>query len=778
MKLPLARFTAIIILLFCIVPRANAQAGNHILSGHIRNGATGEALAGATVYVLPAGTGTTSNALGFYSLALPEGKHSIGYNFLGYSQHEEKIELAGNTTLDISLVPEAVAIDNIVVNSVRPNANVVMPEMSTAILSAQAIKSIPALMGEVDIVKAIQLMPGVQSVAEGSTGFSVRGSNYDQNLILLDDATIYNTSHLMGFFSVFNNDVVQDVKLYKGDMPAAYGGRLSSLLDVQTRDGNDHKFAFTGGIGLISSRLALEGPLVKEKVSVIAAGRRSYFEVFKPFSKELKDKTAHFYDLNLKVAYKINPNNRITLSGYMGDDKYGMEGASLDFGNKAYSLRWSHVFNWRFNSVLTFTGSKYNYDISTRFVEQVSEKATSEMGNYGLKADLTHTIGYANRLNFGYHILRHSSMPGHFRGTGNNNILATMRLPENYALEQAAYISNETKIREKLILKYGLRFTGFHNISNGKPVNYLENYMVAHTETYVRGRIYNNQYSWEPRLGVLYAFNDRNSVKASYTRTSQFIQMASNSSAGSPLDVWFQASQNVRPQLSDQYSLGYYRNFADNEYELSVEAYYKDFRNAIDFKDHADLVLNENIEEEFRFGTGYAYGFEVMLRKNGGRLNGWISYSFARSMKKIDEVNNEKWYRSPFDKPINISIVASYRISPEWTVSGTWVCYSGTPTTFPEGRYRIENNYVPIYGERNTARFPTYHRLDLSATWTLSKPESKFYSDLNFSIYNVYGRKNPWMVYFKWDEATPDTLYGEMMYLFAFVPSVTWNFKF
>ena len=755
-----------------------AQVRRYTLSGHVREATTGNTMAGATIHVMPHGPGAISDASGFYSLLLPEGEHHIGCDYLGYAFYEEKITLDNNKTLNINLIYSPIAINDVIISSMPPNDNVITPKMSVTTFSPQFIKSIPALMGEVDVIKAIQLTPGVQHIAEGSSGFSVRGSNYDQNLILFDDATIYNVSHLMGFFSIFNNDIVRDVTLYKGDIPPAYGGRLSSLLDVQVREGNNEQFSATGGIGFISSRLTLEGPVAGERASVLVSGRRSYFELFKPFSNDLRDKIAYFYDLNLKASWRIDANNRISLSGYMGEDKYGMEMATLNFGNKAYSLRWSHTFNPRFYSAVTFTGTTYDYDLSSSFIEQMAEKMTANMDHYGVKADFNRMLGGANHFKFGYHIFHHSFMPGYFRGTSFSNILAARRIPEQNALEQAAYISNESNIKSKLNLKYGVRFTGFHNISNGVPVYYLQNDESLRTETYRKGRIYHNRFSWEPRLGILYLFDNRHSLKASYTRTSQFIQMASNSSAGSPFDVWFQASQNVRPQLSDQYALGYYRNFANNHYEFSAEAYYKNFWNAIDFKDHARFLLNDNIEKDIRFGRGYAYGFELMLRKNRGRLSGWIAYSFVRSMKKTDRINDGRRYRAPFDKPVNISIVANYAISPRWKVSGTWICYSGTPTTFPVGRFRIHNNYMPIYGKRNADRFPTYHRLDLSTTWNLSRPGSKCLHNLDFSLYNAYGRKNPWMIYFKWEEAAPDILYGEMIYLFAFVPSVTWNFRF
>ncbi|MDL2231178.1 TonB-dependent receptor [Porphyromonadaceae bacterium OttesenSCG-928-L07] len=757
-----------------------AQNKRYTVSGTIKDGTSGEDLIGATVYVKSLKSGTATNTYGFYSLSLPPGKYEVIYAYLGYTDQIFPLELSKDQTIHIKLKPAASQLEEVVVSAERANANVTRTEMSVEKLSGKTIKLIPALMGEVDVIKAIQLLPGVQAASEGTTGFSVRGGSYDQNLILLDEATVYNASHLMGFFSVFNNDAVKDVKLYKGDIPATFGGRLSSLLDIRSRDGNTQRLSGTGGIGLISSRLTLEGPLFSEKATFLLSGRRTYADIFLALANDadLRSSSLYFYDMNLKFNYSINDNNRIYAAGYLGRDFFGMKHAEMGFGNKTFTLRWNHIFSPKLFSNFTLIGSYYDYKLKTNFNEQLSEEWKSKMEDYGFKADFSYHLNPSNNIKFGYNLVYHKFMTGEGGGSGEESILDRIYLPNEYAMEQSLYLSNEMKIKNRLTLKYGLRYTLFQNISNGEEIDFLENYNVAYSEQHKKGKFYHSQYSIEPRIGALYQLDDRSSLKGSYSRTTQFIQLASNSAAGSPLDVWFQASQNVKPQHCDQFALGYFRNFSNNKYEFSIEAYYKKMKDLVDFKDHADLMINEDMEQELRFGKGKSYGLELMLRKNSGRLNGWISYTYSKSERKVDEINNNEWYRSPFDKPVNISIVANYELTPKWTISGNWVFASGTPVTYPVGRFQVENNYVPIYAGRNENRYPSYHRLDLSATVNLSKPGKRLKHDLNISVYNAYGRKNPWMIYFQQEDERPDTSYAEMIYLFSFVPSVTWNFTF
>jgi hypothetical protein len=768
-------------LLFFSVENAVAQGSRFTVSGNITDASTGEDLIGASVYVKELKTGASANAYGFYSLTVPEGKHLLVVSFVGYETLSREIDLHKNEKLNIQLTPSSNELQEVVISSESRNANVTRSTMSVERISMKTLKRIPALMGEVDVIKAIQLLPGVQSTSEGSSGFSVRGGSHDQNLILLDEATVYNASHLMGFLSVFNNDAIKDVVLYKGDIPATFGGRLSSLLDVRSRDGNNRKFSATGGIGTISSRLTVEGPLFTDKLTYLVSGRRTYADMFLLLSNEqqLRQSQLYFYDLNGKLNYRINDNNRVFFAAYMGRDKFANRLAGMDFGNQTLTLRWNHIFSPKLFSNFTFIGSFYDYYIKAELSEQIAMDWLSKMQDFGFKADFSWHINPSNNLKYGYHLLLHRFAPGKGGGIGENSIIAQFEQPWQHALEHALFVSNETKIGDKLTLKYGLRYTIFQNIGNGEQTYTLKNYAVTDSATYAGGHIYHSTGRLEPRLGVLYAFNGANSVKASYSRTAQFIQLASNSASGSPLDVWFQSTPNVLPQLCNQYAVGYFRNFHHDMFEASVEVYYKNMTHVIDFKDHANLIANDELERELRFGKGETYGVELMIRKNEGKLNGWVSYTYAAAKRKIDHINDGKWYRSPYDKPNNVSVVLNYELSPRLIVSANWVYATGMPVTYPVGRFEIEGRYVPIYSRRNESRYPDYHRLDLSATWSLKqRPGKRLKSELNFSLYNAYGRHNPWTILFEQEEDNPNQSYAEMIYLFSFVPSVTWNFSF
>jgi len=761
-------------LLLCVeIP---AQTKRFTISGNITDDATGEDLIGATVYVVELKTGTSANVYGFYSISLPEGKYKLEFSFVGYRIHEQIVDLKANVRLNVRLEPKADELGEVVVSAERRNANVSRTEMSVERISMQTLKRIPALMGEVDVIKAIQLLLGVQAAAEGTSGFSVRGGSHDQNLIILDEATVYNASHLMGFFSVFNNDAIKDVKLYKGDIPASFGGRLSSLLDVRTKDGNNQRFAATGGIGSISSRLTLEGPMFSDKLSYLLSGRRTYADVFLIFSNEadLTNSILYFYDMNVKLNYRLNDNNRLFFAAYLGRDKFGNSISGMNFGNQTVTMRWNHLFSSKLFSNFTFIGSFYDYYLKTELSELMAMDWKSKLQDLGFKADFSYHLNPNNNIKFGYLFTHHEFMPGK-----GNGLITRFSQPNEYAMEHALFAANENKIGEKLTVKYGLRYTLFQNISNGRQVYELENYTVKDSATYARGTVYHSCGRWEPRLGLVYEINEVNSVKASYSRTAQFIQLASNSSAGSPLDVWFQSTPNVKPQICDQIAVGYFRNFRDDMFETSVELYYKDMQDVIDFRDHADLMANSELERELRFGRGKAYGLELMVRKNDGKLNGWVSYTLSRARRTIDLINDGKEYRSPYDKPNNISVVVNYELSRKWIISANWVYATGTPVTYPTGRFEIEGRYVPIYSGRNEYRYPDYHRLDVSATWSLNAlSKRRFKSELNFSLYNAYGRHNPWTIMFRQERDDPDKTFAQMVYLFSFVPSVTYNFTF
>lgn len=751
------------------------------ISGHVSDGKTGEDMIAANIYVKELGTGTVTNPYGFYSLTLGEGSYTLGYSFVGFQTLEFKINLRRDTVINISLQPESRQLEEVVITAERANENITSVEMGVTKLQIQSIRKIPAFMGEVDVIKAIQLLPGVQASSEGSSGFSVRGGSTDQNLILLDEATVYNASHLLGFFSVFNNDAIKDVKLYKGDIPASSGGRLSSLLDVRMKEGNNQEFSGTGGIGTISSRLTLEGPILKDKTSFILSGRRTYADLFLPFAgnEDIRDNKLFFYDLNAKVNHIINDNNRIFLSGYFGNDVFENQFAGLSFGNRTFTLRWNHVFNPKLFSNFTFINSKYNYRLGTPEDQPNAFRWDSDLTDYSLKADFTYYANPVTTYKFGFISTYHVFNPGLARGIGEETIFTEFKLPENYAFQHGIYAMGEEQVGQRWTFKYGLRISAFQNVGKGTVYNYDENYNAIDSTLYDGGEFFNTYWGLEPRLGLNYLINDKNSVKASYSRTRQYLQLAQNSTAGTPLDIWFPASPNVEPQISDQYSVGYFRNFLDNTIESSVEVYYKDMQNTIDFKDHANLLLNPQLEGEIRTGYSWSYGVEFLVQLNKPRLSGWISYTYSKTQRKIQGINNNEPYDAPYDKPHDISVVLNYKISERLQLGGNWVYSTGLPYTFPTGRFVVLGKVLPVYSDRNEYRFENYHRMDLSLTLLgKDKPGKKWNGEWNLSVYNVYGRKNAWAINFVQDAENPNVTYAEKTYLFSIIPAITYNFKF
>ncbi len=653
--------------------------------------------------------------------------------------------------------------------------------MGTTQLPIKAIKNIPAFMGEVDVIKAIQLLPGVTTTAEGSSGFSVRGGASDQNLIILDEATVYNASHLMGFFSIFNNDAIKEVKLYKGDIPASSGGRLSSLLDVRMKDGNSKHFSATGGIGSISSRLTLEGPVFKDKTSFIIAGRRTYADVFLPLAKnkDIRDNKLYFYDLNAKINHIINDNNRIFLSGYFGRDVFKNQFAGIDFGNITTTLRWNHLFNSRLFSNVSLIHSNYDYELGTPPGQPNAFEWKSNLQDNTLQADFIFYPNPFTTIKFGAASTYHHFLPGAANGIGQESLISEFVLPHNYAFEHGIYALSENKIGEKISIKSGLRFSAFQNIGKATVYNFDPDFNSIDSTVYKSGKIYNSYGGLEPRLGITYLITKSTSLKASYSRTRQYIQLAQNSTAGTPLDIWFPASRNIKPQVSDQVSVGVFRNFKSNMIETSIESYYKKMRNTIDFKDHASLLLNPKLEGETRIGEAWSAGLEFLIRLNLEKLNGWIGYTLSRTERKIKGINNDQPYAAPYDKPHNITAVLNYQFSRKLRVGLNWIYSTGNPVTFPTGRFEILGAVLPIYSKRNEYRMPDYHRLDLSLTYEKPPKEGKkWQSEWNLSLYNVYGRHNAWSINFVQDEINPTITRAELTYLFSFIPSITYNFNF
>jgi hypothetical protein len=749
------------------------------ISGYVSDKDNGEILAGVTIFESNLKTGTSTNTYGFYSLTIPAGKYDLQYSYIGYQTLYQKGTIDKDITLNMSIKGAETTLGEVIVEGKRTDDNVRSTEMSQVKLDIKTIRMVPSLLGEVDLIKVLQLLPGVQSTSEGATGFSVRGGSSDQNLIILDEATVYNASHLMGFFSVFNNDAVKNVTLYKGDIPAAYGGRLSSLLDVQMKDGNSKKTGFSGSIGTISSKLTVEGPLIKDRTTYLIAGRRTYADLFLPFAKEenIRDNKLYFYDLNLKLSHIINEKNRIYLSGYSGRDIFKNLFSSIGFGNQTASLRWNHLFSQKLFFNLSLIYSRYTYEIGTPEDEPTSFIWNSKLCDYSVRFDFTHYLSGNHKLRYGVTTLYHKFYPGSVHGLGSSTIYSDFVLPAEYALENSLYISDDYKITENLSLKYGLRVSLFQNIGPATIYIYDKQYNPVDSIVHNKNKIFNTYASLEPRVAFTYLLNDISSVKGGYSHTSQFITLAQNSTAGTPLDVWFPASPNVRPQVSDQFSVGYFRNFKQNMYEVSGEVYYKTFGNLIDFRDHAQLFLNQYLEGELRIGKGYAYGVESLIRKDEGRITGWISYTWSRAFRIIPEINDGNRYSSPYDKPHAINIVANFEITRRITASATWIYATGLPVTFPTGRAVVGNALIPIYSNRNAYRMPDYHRLDLSVTFK-GKPGKKWHDELNLSLYNVYNRHNAWAINFVQDPVDPNLTYAEKTYLFSIIPALTYNVKF
>jgi hypothetical protein len=722
-----------------------------------------------------------TNTYGYYALSLDPGFYTLVISYVGYVTETRPIQLTEDLSIDVEMSESLLELEEVTVIAEAGNANITRLETGSTQLPIQSIRKIPALLGEVDVIKAIQLLPGVAVTSEGSSGFSVRGGSSDQNLILLDEATVYNASHLLGFFSVFNNDAIKDVKLYKGDIPASSGGRLSSLLDIRMKDGSNKEFRATGGIGTISSRLTLEGPLFSEKVSFLLSGRRTYADIFLPFAKDsaVRDNSLFFYDLNGKLNWTINEKNRIFLSGYYGKDVFANDFAGMYFGNRTFSFRWNHLFSKRLFSNFTLVNSHYFYDLGTPEGSVPYFNWLSYLDDYGFKGDFIwyaapeHTFRYG--LSSFYHIIK----PGMISVSDQDGNDTNSELADNHALENGLYFSGESRFSERFSLRYGLRYSMFYNVGPATILTYNGDYAVIDSTRYERGEFYNLYHGLEPRLAANFLINDRSSVKASYSRTRQYMQMASNSSAGTPLDIWFPASPNIQPQISDQLSGGYFRNFYDNKFETSVEVYYKKMSNSIDFKDHASLLLNPRLEGELRIGEASSYGAEFYVKYDLSKFSGWVSYTYSKTMRDVPEINDGKPYAAPYDKPHDLAIVFNYEPTKRISLAATWIYSTGIPFTLPSGRYQILGNILPVYTGRNEYRLPEYHRLDLSFSIRgKEKPGRKWQGEWNFSVYNAYGRKNVWTLNFVQDETDPDRTYAEMTYLFSVIPAITYNFKF
>ena len=766
-----------LLLLIATTLQLSAQ-GRYTLSGYLKDKKSGETLIGATVFIKETKQGVVTNPYGFYSITLPKGEYTVAITFVGYNKVEKQVKLTANTILSEELENENVQMEQVVITSTRKDENISRTQMGMAKLDPRKLNTLPVLMGESDIMKSIQLMPGVQTASEGSSGFSVRGGSSDQNLILLDEAPVYNASHLMGFFSVFNSDAIKDATLYKGDIPATNGGRLSSLLDIRMKDGNRKEYHANGGIGLISSRLTVEGPIKKDKGSFIVSARRTYADMFLKLSSDsmMRKNRLYFYDVNAKANYDINPNNRIFVSAYLGRDLTGFgDDFSFSWGNATVTTRWNHTFTSKLFSNLTLIYSNYQYKLGNSNAKP-SFKWRSNLEDVGLKYDFSLYQGAKNTIKFGLSSTLHYIQPGKFKVDGKRSDFETS---DSRAIENAIYLLNEQKVGQKLTLNYGLRLSSFHNMGGTAYTIDRKTFEVTDTVSHKTNNIYHSSYGLEPRFSANYRLNETASIKAAYSRTHQYLQLASNSAAGSPLDVWFPSSDYVEPQVSDQVGLGYFRNFDDNTYEVSVEGFYKWMDHQIDFKDNADLLMNNQLEKELRFGKAQSYGVELFARKNSGKLTGWISYTLSKATRKFPDINNGRKYNANYDHPNNLNVTLTYKLTQRAELTSSWVYYSGTPITYPTMRFSHGNMNLPIYGEKNASRLPDYHRLDLSLTLkNKRKPGRRWESEWNFAVYNVYNRGNAYSVYFETDEKDQSKIKTYKMVMFPIIPSITYNFKF
>lgn len=781
----------IILLVGCWFTTLSAQT----LTGIVTDSITGEPLISATIKLTSGKKGTTTNISGYYSLTLGNGTYDIIISYLGYQSQQKIINLKANQTLNFKLAPKSMDNKEVQITAERNNRAVTSTEMSKVELKAEQIKALPVIFGEPDVLKAITLLPGIKSGGEGGTGFYVRGGGPDQNLILMDDAVIYNASHLLGFLSVFNTDAVRNVEIIKGGMPANYGGRLSSILNVNLREGNEQKYQVNGGVGLIASRLMFEGPIKKGKSGFMIAARRTYIDALvKPFlTTEQKANGYYFYDANAKAHWNINPKNKLVLSGYYGRDIFSFKSPSnnqvrfnVAWGNAAVSFKWFHQYQPRLYQNTFVIYNRYDLNNSFEFGTN-GFKLSSGLQDINVKTDFYFTGWNKHVLKFGANYTYHVFTPGIATGqVGTITINETIN--KQYAHETAVYISDEFKIGKRTTINAGLRGVLFTQVGPYSEVLFNdENVEIGVGKSYASGKPIVTYTDLEPRLAATYLINSNTSIKASYTKTNQFIHLATTSGAQFPADLWVPSSKIVQPQKAHQLAIGWFKNFRENLYETSIEAYYKPMQNQIEFKPGAQLFFNQNLENEMIFGNGLSYGVEVLGKKKFGKLTGWFGYTWSKATRQFDELNQGKSFYYRYDRTHDISLVATYTLNSKWSFTGVFVYGTGNAATLPTARYSynigfdLDKNkpqftFVDVYDKINDYRLPAYHRLDLSATY-VRKKSSKFESSWNFSIYNVYNRANPYFIYFVPDlEALKVRAY--MVYLFPILPSVAWNFKF
>jgi hypothetical protein len=767
-------------LFFLLIAYSSFGQKKYTISGAIKDETTGELLIGANIRIteLPQ-SGTASNSYGFYSIYAPEGEYTLLFTYTGYEPIQRKVSLHQDIVINLPLHAKN-DLKEVVISADRPNNdNIGSPQMGVEKLDMAQINQVPVLLGERDILKTISLTPGVKSGGEGNTGFYVRGGAGDQNLILLDEATVYNASHFFGFFSTFNSDAVKDVTLYKGGMPAEFGGRLSSVLDIKMNDGNNKDYTVQGGLGLISSRIKVEGPIVQDKGSFMISARRTYIDFFLRASSDttIKGSSIYFYDLNAKANYHFDDKNAIYLSGYFGKDVLALKNTfGTNWGNSTGTVRFNHLFNNRLFSNTSLIFSNYNYVVES-FLTNDGFRATSKINDINLKEDLTYTMGDNHTLKFGFNILHHDISPGDITVPASSSF-NNIHVEKRYGYENAAYVSDEWRPSNNLTFLYGLRLSGFFLQGPGNFNTYDAAGNVTFSKTYSSGELVKSYVHLEPRFSASYILDDENSLKISYNRNTQNIHLLSNSTANTPTDLYVMSSNNIKPEISDQVSTGWFKNLDDNIYEFSAEIYYKWLQNQIDYRDGAQLLVNQGVESQLTYGTGRAYGLELFLKKKYGRFNGWIGYTLSRTERKFDAIDNGNYYPATQDRTHDLSLVGIYKLNQRWSFSSVFIYGTGRAVTYPTGKYNVGGLTTFSYSGRNGYRLPSSNRLDIGATLE-GKQHKKYHSSWTFGVYNIYGHRDPYTVTFRDSKTVPNSTEAVETSIFATpIPSVTWNFRF
>lgn len=772
-----------LILLNVVLIKVFPQSGTrNSVSGTVKDAKTGETLIGASVILYTAKPSTTlTNSYGFFSISAEPGQYIMVVSFSGYKKDTATLLLDKNINLIVNLQSRAGQLQEVNVSSRKKNANISKPLMGVEKLNMSDINKLPVLLGERDVMKSIQLMPGYKSAGEGNSGFNVRGGGTDQNLILLDEAPVYNASHLLGFFSTFNSDAIKDVSIYKGGMPAQYGGRLSSVMDITMKDGNAKKLDVNGGIGLIASRLNVSAPIVKDKGSFMISARRTYADVFLGAIKDTGQgkQTLYFYDLNLKANYRLGKKDKLFLSGYFGRDVLGLgETFNSDWGNKTATLRWNHIIGNRLFSNTSLIYSNYNYLIRAK-VGDAKFKVTSQIEDFNFKQDFDWSASGNRKIKFGANIVKHNIAPGSVKAE-ISTVGISKKVQDRFSVESAWYLSHEWKPNNTIEMVCGIRASNIAVIGPGDFYTYDKGGNVTGIIKSEKGKPVVSYFNWEPRFSASFKLNEVTSIKASYNRNVQNLHLLTNATSSSPTDLWLPSTNNIKPEIADQVAVGFYKNVKDEKFEFSVESYFKTMQNQIDYKNAATIFGNDNIESELLYGKGRAYGVELLIKKKTGKLTGWLGYTLSKVEKQFDEINNGKYFNAKQDRTHDISIVGMYKLNDKWNFSAVWVYNTGNAVTFPSGKYQANGQTVFLYSERNGYRMPAYNRLDLGATLEVTKPHPKYKykSSFTFGLYNAYGRENAFTIEFRDNKNDPSKTEALRTALFKWVPSITWNFKF